>query len=150
VPYSNVVVYEQIVKENYAEMLADIENGRKPKEDGIGYIIKYDPTQSSFKKSMIVITFTGMWLEALFHNYMVSNHSKNQFTKHDNASYKNKLDLMGVTDTCILNSAEKFQKTRNELIHEKAFMDKGEIKGAQNEAEVAHKILEHVSKYVTI
>jgi hypothetical protein len=149
-PYSNILVYEQIVKENYAEMLSDIENGRTPKEDGSGYIIKYDPTQASFKKSMIVVTFAGMWLEAIFHQIMVKNHSKNQFSKHDKDSYKEKLALMGITDTTILDSAEKFQKTRNELIHEKAFMDKGEIKQAQKEAEVGHKIIDHVSTNVQI
>lgn len=149
-PYSNIHVYEQIVKENYTEMLSDIENGRTPKEDGSGYIIKYDPTQASFKKSMIVVTFAGMWLEAIFHQFMVKNHSKNQFSKHDKDPYKQKLALIGITNTAILDSAEKFQKTRNELIHEKAFMDKGEIKQAQKEAEVAHKIIEHVSANVQL
>jgi len=149
-PYSNVIVYEQIVKENYAEMVADIESSRTPKEDGSGYIIKYDPTHASFKKSMIVVTFAGMWLEAIFHHFMVINHSKNQFTKHGKDSYKEKLKLMGVSDSSILDFAENFQKTRNELIHEKAFMDKGEIKLAQDEAEIAHKIIEHASEIVTM
>lgn len=146
--YSNVLVYEQIVKESYAEMVADIESGRAPNENGSGLIIKYDPTQASFKKSMVVVTFAGMWIEAIFHQFMVKNHSKNQFNKHDNDSYKGKLELMGVSDSNILDSAEVFQKTRNELIHEKAFMDKGEIKQAQKEAEVAHKIIDHVSNFI--
>ena len=132
-PYTNVLVYEQIVNENYTGMVVDIDNGRTPKEDGSGYIIKYDPTHASFKKSMIVVTFAGMWLEAIFHQFMVKNHSKNQFNKHGKDSYKEKLELMGISDSSILDSAEKFQKSRNELIHEKAFMDKGEIKLAQNE-----------------
>ncbi|TYK64154.1 hypothetical protein [Colwellia echini] len=149
-PYSNVTIYEQIVKENYDAMVVDVENGRTPKQDGSGYIIKYDPTRSSFKKSMIVVTFAGMWLEAVFHQFMLKNHSKNQFNKHDKASYKEKLELMGVTDSNILNSANNFQKTRNELIHEKAYMDKGEIKTAQKEAEVAYKIIEHASNIVVM
>jgi hypothetical protein len=149
-PHSNVFVYEQIVRENYAEMEADIDNGRTPMDDGSGYIIKYDPAQTSFKKSMIVVTFAGMWLEAIFHQFMVKNHSKNQFKKHNMDSYSDKLVLMGITDSAILKSAEKFQKTRNELIHEKAFMDKGEIKLSQNEAKVAYKIIEHVSKNVKV
>lgn len=149
-PYSNVLVYQQIVQENYAEMVADINNGRTPKEDGSGYIIKYDYTQASFKKSMIIVTFTGMWLEAIFHQFMVKVHSKNQFNKHNKDSYKEKLELMGISNSEILNSAEKFQKTRNELIHEKAFMDRGEIKLAENEAEAAYKIIEHVYENVTI
>jgi hypothetical protein len=149
-PYSNIAIYEQIVKENYAEMIVDIENGRTPKQDGSGFIIKYDPTRSSFKKSMIVVTFAGMWLEAVFHQFMVKHYSKNQFNKHDKASYKEKLELLGITDFNILNSAKSFQNTRNELIHEKAYMDKGEIKTAQREADVAHKIIEHVSDIVVM
>lgn len=149
-PSSNSVVYEQIVRESHAEMVSDMESGRTPREDGSGYIIKYDPTQASFKKSMIVVTFAGMWLEAIFHLFMVRNHSKNQFTKHDKDSYKAKLERMGISNTEILDSTEKFQKTRNELIHEKAFMDKGEIKLAQTEADIAFKIVEHVSSHVAI
>lgn len=148
-PYTNVDVYEQIVKEHYASMVADIDNGSTPKKDGSGDIVKYDPTHASFKKSMIVITFTGMWLEAMFHQFMVKYKSKNQFNKHDSDSYKEKLKLMGISDSSTLDSIEKFQKTRNELIHEKAFMDKGEIKLAQNEAEVAYKIIDHVSNQIT-
>jgi hypothetical protein len=149
-PYSNVVIYEQIVKENYAEMVADLNNGRTPKEDGTGFILKYDPTHSSFKKSMIIVTFAGMWLEAIFHLFMVKHHSKNQFNIHGKAPYKEKLEILGVTDIDILNSAESFQKTRNQLIHEKAFMEKGEVKSAQHEAEVAYKIIEHTSRIVVM
>jgi hypothetical protein len=147
-PYTNVIVYEQIVKENYAGMLLDVENGRTPKADGNGYIIKYDPTHASFKKSMIVVTFAGMWLEAMFHQFMVKNHSKNQFNKHGLDSYKEKLILMGISNSSILDNAESFQKTRNELIHEKCFMDKGEIKLAENEAENAYKIINYVSEQI--
>ncbi len=57
---------------------------------------------------------------------------------------------MGVSDSSILNSADKFQKTRNKIIHETSFMDNGEIKIAQHEAVVAHKIYDLVSKCVII
>ena len=149
-PYSNVLVYQEIVKDNYSGMVADIENGRTTKEDGSGYIIKYDPDQLSFKKSMIVVTFAGMWLEAIFHHFMLNNYSKNQFNKDDHLSYKEKLEKMGVSDSSILDITDKFQTTRNELIHEKAFMDKGEIKLAENEAEAAHKIVDYVSMHVKV
>lgn len=148
-PYSNVVVYEQIVNESYAEMVAAIDEGRTPKKDGIGYIIKFDPRRSSFKKSMIVVTFAGMWLEAIFHQFMITNHSRSQFHKHDKDPYKEKLELMGISDASILESTKIFQCTRNKLIHEKAFMDKGDIKVAQKEAEVAYNIVNHVSKFIS-
>jgi hypothetical protein len=145
VPYSNIQVYEDIVHEAYSEMNSIIENGRTAKDDGSGYIIQYDSTQASFKKSMVVVVFAGMWLEATFHQFMVSNHSKSQFTKHNSDSYRNKLELMGIKEPDFLAKTKKFQKTRNELIHEKAFMDKGDLKGSQNEAKTAHEIISHVS-----
>ena len=146
--YSNVNIYQQIIYENYAEMVSDIENGRTLKEDGSGYIIKYDSSHLSFKKSMIVVVFAGMWIEATFHQFMVKNCSKNQFNKHDKDSYIEKLQIMGIEDSNILDTAEKFQKTRNEIIHEKAFMDKGDIKFAQKEAEDAHRIVRYVSEHL--
>ncbi|MBU2984914.1 hypothetical protein KO528_06115 [Saccharophagus degradans] len=149
-PFSNVAIYEQIVRESYAEMVSVTERGRTLKDDGSGFIITYDKSHTSFKKSMIVVTFSGMWVEAIFHLFMVKNHSKNQFSKYEKDSYKEKLKRLGITDSSVLDYAEKFQKTRNELIHEKAFMDKGEIKLAQAEAEIAYKIVDHVSTCVAI
>ncbi len=81
---------------------------------------------------------------------MVKKHSKNQFSKHEKHSYKEKLKCMGISDSDVLDNAEKFQKTRNELIHEKAFMDKGEINLAQSEAAIAYNIVEHVSSRVSM
>jgi len=68
VTYTNVSIYEKIVYESFSDMNSILEEGRTPKEDGRdGYIIKYDPSQRSFKQSMIVVVFAGMWLEAKFH-----------------------------------------------------------------------------------
>lgn len=144
--YSNVSIYKEIVYEAFSEMLSIKEKNRTPKEDGSdGYIIKYDPNQNSFKQSMVVVVFAGMWLEAFFHHEIINKQSKNQFNKHNKKSYREKLELIGITESSILDKANAFQKTRNELIHEKAFLDKGEIKLAQNEAEQAHEIIEYVS-----
>lgn len=127
-------------------MISLIEEGTSPREDGSdGYIIKYDPNQQSFKQSMIVVVFAGMWLEAFFHQEIVKQRSKNQFNNNSNKSYKEKLELIGISEYNILNKTVTFQKTRNELIHEKSFLDKGEIKCAQEEAKHAHEIIEHVS-----
>ncbi len=54
-PFSNVDIYEQLVRESYAEMVLIDESGKTPKEDGSGFFIKYDSSHSSFKKSMIVV-----------------------------------------------------------------------------------------------
>jgi len=143
---SNISVYKAISEEAYLKMLELIENGRSPKPDGTeGWVIKYDSKQRSFKQSMISIVFAGMWLEALFHHEIIKQKSKNQFNKHSNKSYKEKLELIGINESSILSKVELFQKTRNELIHEEAFLDKGEIKFAQDEAKHAHEIITYVS-----
>ena len=85
-----------------------------------------------------------------FINTWLKNHSKNQFSKHDNDSYREKLVLIGISDSGIWESAYKFQKIRNQLIHEKSYMDKGEIKLVQSEADSAYKIVEYVSKTITL
>lgn len=144
--YSNVSIYKEIVNEAFSKMHSLNEESRTPKEDGSnGYIIKYDKSQISFKNSMIVVVFSGMWLEAFFHHEMIKQYSKNQFNNNSNKSYKEKLKLIGINESGILDRVENFQQTRNELIHEKAFLDKGVIKIAQNEAEQAHEIIEYVS-----
>jgi len=147
VTYSNVSIYKDIVNEAFTEMLSLKKESRVPKEDGSGgHIIKYDPDQRSFKHSMIVVAFMGMWLEAFFHHEMIKQHSKTQFHKHRKDSYREKLELIGINEPSILNKAKAFQKTRNDLIHEEAFLDKGVIKIAQDEAEQAHEIIEYVSR----
>ena len=59
--FSNVSIYKEIVEEAYSKMCFLSDEGKTPKDDGSGgYIIKYDPTHSSFKQSMVVVVFTGM------------------------------------------------------------------------------------------
>ncbi|WP_251977334.1 hypothetical protein [Salinicola avicenniae] len=108
-------------------------------------MIKYDPNHNSFKQSMIVVVFTGMWLEALLHQEIVFKHGVEVFKKYDFKSYREKLALLGIADTDLLDSVDSFKATRKELVHEKAFFDSGEIKVAQKEAELAHKIMESIS-----
>ena len=148
-PHTNLQVYKEIVYEAFFKMLALDEEAITPKSDGgdggDGNIIKYDPDHQSFKQAMIVVVFSGMWLEAFFHQEIVNQQSKNQFNIHNKKSYKEKLELIGINDTSTLNKAVAFQKTRNELIHEKAFLDRGDPKLAQVEAKRAHGIIEYVA-----
>ena len=145
---SNISVYKAISEEAYLKMLELKENGRTPKPDGSeGYVIKYDPKQNSFKQAMISIVFTGMWLEALMHLLIIKKYDNKTFKEYDFKSYEDKLGLLGCTDNNILNLIERFRKCRKELVHEKAYFDKGEIKQAQEEAVNAHKILISVTEY---
>ena len=144
-PYSNVVSYKDIIDEAFSRILT-LEENNVPKNDGSdGKIIKFDPNQQSLKQSMIVVVFAGMWLEAFFHQEIIKQKSKNQYSENSNKSYKEKLELIGISAPSILEKAVGFQKTRNDLIHEKVYFDRGEIKIAQTEAKHAYEIIEHVS-----
>ena len=65
--------------------------GRRPKEDGSGWIITYDPDQTSFKQAMISIVFTAMWFEALMHLLIVQKYGIELFKKYDRKNYADKL-----------------------------------------------------------
>jgi len=54
---------------------------------------------------------------------------------------KKNYQLLGCTDQKLLDRVLRFRKTRKSLVHEKAHLDDGEIKLAQDEAENAHQIL---------
>lgn len=151
VVFSNVSIYKEIVEEAYSKMCLLSDEGKTPKDDGSsGHIIKYDPTHSSFKHSMIVVVFTGMWLEAMLHQLIVSRHGEEKFKKYDFKPYREKLALLGVSDSEILDKVDLFKASRKELVHEKAFFDSGEIKVVQKEAELAHQVMASVSHVLGI
>jgi hypothetical protein len=145
--YTNVSVYKAIAEEAYSEMIEHYDKGRRPKEDGAkGVVITYDPSQISFKKSMVAIVFTAMWLEAVLHLALVRKFGVDSI-KSINRNYKlyeDKLVYLGATDHDVISNVKKFRLTRNELIHEKSHLDKGDIKNAQNEAHLANKVMESV------
>lgn len=139
---TNAEVYRTITDEAYQKMVQSIEAGRRPKPDGsTGWIVTYDPDQTSFKQAMISLVFTGMWLEAMMHLLIVKAHGKDRFKEYDFESYEEKLTLLGCTDEELLNSVSRFRKARRALVHEKAHFDDGEIRWAQKEAENAHGLL---------
>lgn len=139
---TNIEIYKTIADEAYQKMVQLMEAGCPPKPDGsAGRTIIYDPNQNSFKQSMISIVFTGMWLESLIHLLIVEKHGKEKFKEYDFKSYEEKLQLLGYTDQKLLDRVLRFRKTRKSLVHEKAHLDDGEIKLAQDEAKNAHQIL---------
>ena len=116
---TNVTIYKAIAVETYESMQALIESGRRPKEDGSsGWILQFDPAQRSFKQAMIVIVFTGMWLEALMHLLIVREYGEDNFRELDFRPYKEKLQFVGCSDPLVLDAAKRFQKARKELVHE--------------------------------
>lgn len=139
---SNVSAFKAIAVSAYTEMCELTSSGRRPKNDGsFGWIITFDLEQKSFKLAMITIVFTGMWLEAFLHLLIVKNHGVAKFKEYDRKSYADKIQLLGCFKPTIIEAATIFQKCRKELVHEKAYLDSGEIRKAQDEAENAHQLL---------
>lgn len=139
---SNVATYKAIALDAHKEMHEQINSGRRLKDDGSpGWIITFDAERRSFKKAMIAIVFTGMWLEALLHLLIVRDHGIEKFKEFDFKSYADKMRLLGCSDQSFLDAAEKFRQCRKELVHEKAYFDTSEIKTAQDEADNAHQLL---------
>jgi hypothetical protein len=140
--HTNVAVYKTIAEDSYRKMVESIEEGRRSKPDGSpGWIITYDPDQTSFKHAMILIVFTGMWLEAVTYLLIVKKYGKDKFIEFDYKTYEEKLILLGCSAQGLLKSVKRFRETRKPLVHEKANLDDGEIKWAQKETENAHDIL---------
>ena len=118
--FTNASVYKAIADEAYQEMVQSLEAGRRPKPDGSpGWIVTYDPKQTSFKQAMISVVFTGMWLEAVMHLLVVKAHGKEKFNEYDFKSYEEKLSLLGCTDQALLNYVSRFRKSRKSLVHKK-------------------------------
>ena len=147
---TNVEIYKAIADEAYQEMVQLMEAGRRPKLDGsAGWIITYDPSHASFKKAMISLVFTGMWLEALMHLLIVRKFGEAKFKEYDFKAYEEKLKLLGITDKELLDSVSRFRAVRKALVHEKAHFDDGEIKTAQSEAENAHQMLHAIHAQIS-
>ena len=139
---TNISVYRAIALDAHKKMHKHINIGQRPKDDGSpGWIVTLDPEQNSFKQAMIVIVFTGMWIEALLHLLIVRDHGEEKYKEYDRKYYRDKLCLLGCSAQKILDATERFRKCRNELVHEKAHFDDGQIKTAQNEADNAHNLL---------
>src|SRR5437867_2683556 len=89
---TNVEVYRAIADDAYQEMAQLLKAGRRPNEDvSPGWIITFDPNRTSFKRAMISIVFTGMWLEALMHLLIVRDYGEDKFKEYDWKSYEEKL-----------------------------------------------------------
>ena len=86
-----------------------------------------------------------MWLEASLHLLIVRKFGEQKFKDYDFKSYRDKLVLLNISDQSLLDEVDKFKLTRKELVHEKAYFDKGVVKMAQSEAELAYSIVQRLS-----
>ncbi len=150
--FSNLSVYLAVAEEALADSHRQFNVARAPKPDAQpGYIIEYDPQQRSFKNSLIAIAFAGIYLEALLGVIGNASLGKELYNKLDRqTTYEEKLRLLGIADSQLLNNCKRFREARNDLIHEKSidisFLNVSKIRMAQEEAEFAVALILEVRK----
>lgn len=119
---SNLHIYLAIAEEANAEAQELWRKGRKPRQHGCGgFILIFDPTQRCFKQSLIAITFSAIYLEALLYLTGTKTCGESIWRKYwDRKTYEEKLAKLGITDPEVIESAERFRNARKDLVHEKA------------------------------
>lgn len=118
---TNAHVYRAIAEEALSEAVRLDAEGKQPKPDGSpGFIVQLDPERRSFKKSLIAIAFSGIYLEALLFVHGTFRMGADWEKKFDRKCYEEKLKALGITDEKLLASAKRLREVRNDLIHEKS------------------------------
>lgn len=59
---SNVKIYAAIAEEAFEDMEKRLAEGRKPRSDGKGWVLSFDPSRKSFKSALVYITFSAFWV----------------------------------------------------------------------------------------
>ncbi len=145
--FTNLNVYLAIAEEAHEEACRLYAAGRRRKPDGSpGHIVTYDPSQSSFKHSLIAIIFAGTYLEALLYLEGNARLGKAAYGKIDRKTYEAKLEALGVKDKTLLSECEAFRTIRNDLVHEKAH-EPSLIRAAQDEAMLALSLIRKVKDF---
>ena len=139
---TNVAVYREVVDESYAAMRETMRNQCRPKANGEpGFIKTFDPSSKSFKQAMICIVFAGMWLEAELHIQLGWRRGKDVAKEADRTTWEEKLRILGVDDDELLEKVCEFRKSRKDLVHEKAFFSQDFLSAAQDNAELAFRLV---------
>jgi len=131
-------------------MRDDMAGRVRPKPDGEpGSIITYDPERKSFKNAFVTIVFCGVYLESLLHLLIVKRFGTEIYEQYDRRSYEDKLRLLGCTDEVILEGCRHYRDARRDVVHEKAHMDRNNIRIAQDEAKLAMALIDKISADLT-
>lgn len=118
---TNANVYRGIAEEALSEAVRLDAAAKSPKPDGSpGFVIRFDPERKSFKKSLVAIAFSGIYLEALLFMEGTFRMGASWEQQFDRKPYEEKLKALGITDEALLASAKRLRKARKELVHEKA------------------------------
>ena len=118
---TNAHIYRAIAEEALAEAVRLDAASKQPKPDGShGFVVRLYPERRSFKKSLIAIAFSGVYLEALLFVQGTFRMGADWEKKFDRKQYEDKLKALGVEDAELLASAKRLREVRKELVHEKA------------------------------
>ncbi len=149
--FTNVWIFYEIAHESYGHMQEIQKSLIRPKPNGEpGYILSLDPKKQSFKAALTAIVFAGVYLEALLHLLMVEKRGESFARSNDKKSCKDKLLLLGCTDSAILDASEHYRQIRREVVHEKAHFDNGPDRTAQVEAGHAIELIEQINVALSV
>ena len=148
---SNVRIFYAIAQESFHEMKFDWEKRVSPKPNGeLGYIKRLDPEQKGFKAALKTIVFCGVCLDALLHLLIGKHFGREECKNTDKYTYEDKLAILGCTDYDLFDKCEYLRKIRKEIVHEKAYLDKGELRIAQREAEKSIASLDSICQFFEV
>lgn len=146
--HTNLYVFYQIAQETYMAMNENVNSSRKPKlNDEPGWVVTYDPGRKSFKNAFITIVFCGIFLDSLLHLLIVNRKGIEIFEEYDRKTYEDKLLLLGCNDQSILEECAHYRDARREVVHEKAHINKKNIRVAQKEATSAMNLIQKIVIY---
>ncbi len=144
---TSLSIFESIIFESQGLMNSSLEEGRTPKEGG-GFILKYDPNNTSLKEALKVLVFVGAALESIWHQKAVELESK-AFAEKADRKYKTvpeKFKCIGLTESSVLKNMTRYYNVRRQIVHEKAYESKFQkiIFTAQTEANYAVELFKSV------
>ncbi len=142
---TNYRVFYSIAQESYAAMNKFSDQYTKSKPNGKpGHINILDPEQKSFKHAFITIAFCGIFIESILHLLIVKQKGLEDFKNYNFTKYEDKLQLLGCDNQQIIELCIQFRETRNEVMHEKAFMNSDNFRIAQKEADIAIELVNKI------
>lgn len=117
---TNTRVHFEIAVDAHAEMEALVRAHRVPNPHvPDGSIVAFDGSQSAHKKALICIAFSAAFFES-FTYLKALRKSRRWAEKIGYMGYRDRLTALGVKDGQLLDASARFQKARNDLMHERA------------------------------
>lgn len=115
-----------------------------------GISLTPDPSDECLKQSLIAITFSAIYLEALLHQAGTRKEGVAWEKRWDHRIDERKLPELGITDPELIEAAQRFRESHNNLIHEKAIFANRDaadaIQAVYHEATAAIAFIHRISE----